>query len=314
MGATRKQAATAATIAGLAALSVLATSGPATGATNVTGVTESEAASSIPRPYADPSRELRVVGLTDSTRLVWFSASKPQNVRSLGAVQGLVGDSGLIGIDYRVQDGRLYGVGTSGGIYTIDLRGRQPQATSVSRLTVPLAGTSFGVDFNPAANRLRVVSDTGQNLRHNIDDPAGLPARGTTAMDAPLTYPGPPVVSATGVTAAAYTNNDVNANTATTLFDIDTVLDQVVVQSPANAGLLAATGKVGVDAGPRAGFDIYSRLSGGSTVSNTGFATLAVSERQTFHRVDLLTGDVTAVGAFPAGHQVSDIAIPLAQR
>jgi hypothetical protein len=37
---------------------------------------------------------------------------------------------------------------------------------------VALQGTRFGVDFNPAANRLRVISDLGQNLRHNIDDPA----------------------------------------------------------------------------------------------------------------------------------------------
>jgi hypothetical protein len=34
----------------------------------------------------------------------------------------------------------------------------------VSQLTVGLMGNAFGVDFNPAANRLRVVSDLGQNL------------------------------------------------------------------------------------------------------------------------------------------------------
>ena len=278
---TRHQVATATTAAFLAALAMLASPGPATGATEPTADRQTTG-STVGSPHAAAGPALRVVG--------------------------------LVGIDYRVQDGRLYGVGDSGGIYTVSLAGRHPRASLVSRLTVPLAGTSFGVDFNPAANRLRVVTDTGQNLRHNIDDPMGAPAAGTTATDAPLTVPGPPPVTATGVTAAAYTNNDLDTTTATTLFDIDTTLDQVVVQSPANAGLLAPTGKLGTDAGSWAGFDIYSRVSKGTTVSNTGFATLAVSGRQTFHQVNLLTGDVTAVGAFPAGHQVVDIAIPLAQR
>ena len=295
-----------ATAAALAALAALASSSPATGTTSVTS--DQGATSSTARPT------LRVIGLTDTGRLVSFSASKPQQLHNLDKVQGLVGDKGLIGIDYRVQDGRLYGVGDSGGIYTVALGGRHPRAALVSRLTVPLSGTSFGVDFNPAANRLRVVSDTGQNLRHNIDDPAGTPAAGTTATDAALTFPGPPPVPATGVTAAAYTNNDLNTDTATTLFDIDTALDQVVVQSPANAGLLAPTGKLGTDAGVRAGFDIYSQVSRGATVRNTGFATLAISGRQTFLGVNMLTGDVTPIGNFPAGHQVVDIAIPLAQR
>lgn len=87
----------------------------------------------------------------------------------------------LIGTDYRVQNDRLYGVGNSGGIYTIDVR--RARATKVSNLTVPLNGTSFGVDFYPAADRLRVISDAGQNLRHNLGD-------NTTAVDGTLTYPG----------------------------------------------------------------------------------------------------------------------------
>ncbi|ONI50380.1 hypothetical protein STIB_54740 [Streptomyces sp. IB2014 011-1] len=112
----------------------------------------------------------------------------------------------------------------------------------------------FGVDFNPAANRLRVISNTGQNLRHNIDD--GAAPLGTTA-DGTLTNPTMPPSTAMGVTGAAYTNNDLDAATATTLFDIDTLADRVSLQSPANAGTLAPTGNLGVNAGPDAGFDIY---------------------------------------------------------
>jgi hypothetical protein len=48
-----------------------------------------------------------------------------------------------------------------------------------TRARGPLDGTWFDVDFNPAANRLRVISVRGQNLRHNLDDPTGTPHSGS---------------------------------------------------------------------------------------------------------------------------------------
>ena len=86
----------------------------------------------------------------------------------VGAITGLTSDTAVIGIDYRVQNGRLYGVGDKGGVYLINTR--SAAATFVNKLSVPLVGNSFGVDFNPAADRLRIVSDTGQNLRHNVNE------------------------------------------------------------------------------------------------------------------------------------------------
>jgi hypothetical protein len=255
---------------------------------------------------------LTAVGLTDDQRLVSFRVDRPDRTLPLGKVGGLKGDTRLVGIDYRVQNGKLYGVGDKGGIYTIREIGAK--ATKVSQLSVALQGANFGVDFNPAANRLRVISDTGQNLRHNIDDPAGAPAAGTTAVDGTLTNPPvPPATTgatATGVTGAAYTNNDLSATTATTLFDVDTVNDQVSVQSPANAGNLAPTGKLGVDAGPSAGFDVHtSRRTG----SNTAYGVLKVGGAQRLYRVDLLNGSVARTGTFDGGRAVVDLALPLKQ-
>jgi Domain of unknown function (DUF4394) len=258
-------------------------------------------------------RELDVVGLTTDGRLVKFDADRPGRTRSIGRVKGLKdGDQSLVGIDYRVQDGKLYGVGNAGGIYTLDTQGAG--AAKVSRLTQPLMGNAFGVDFNPAANRLRVVSDAGQNLRHNLDDAAATtpPLAGMTAVDASLTYP-PATTPAAGISGAAYTNNDLDANTGTTLFDLDTVQDQVAVQSPANNGLLALTGKLLVDAGTSAGFDVYSRVSGGSTQGNQAFASLQTLGRYAFYQVNLLTGKITRMGSFQPGDQVFDIALPLDQ-
>ena len=80
------------------------------------------------------------------------------------------------------------------------------------------------------------------------------------------------------MTAAAYTNNDLNQPaTGTTLFDLDTMLDQIVIQSPPGNGILVATGQLGLDAGADAGLDIYTRLSKGIAVSNHAFATLAMN-------------------------------------
>jgi len=200
-----------------------------------------------------------------------------------------------------VKDGQLYGVGNGGGVYRIDTD--TAVAEFVNSLSVPLTGATFGVDFNPAADRLRVVGDDGQNLRHNVD------VGGTTLVDGPLNYT--PGVAATGITAAAYTNNDLDSNTATSLFDMDTTLDQVVLQSPPNSGTLAATGKTAVDATGDAGFDIYSLVVNGRTRSNLGFAVGSSGNVSRFYSVNLLTGRLTFMGRFAT--DVIDIAVPLAQ-
>ncbi len=251
---------------------------------------------------------LKAIGLTADQRLIAFRVDKPGAAVPLGRVAGLKGDTKLVGIDYRVQNNKLYGVGDKGGIYI--LREVGAKAGKVSQLTVALRGTSYGVDFNPAANRLRVISDTGQNLRHNLDDPQGAPAAGTTAADGTLTNPPvPPATTGTtaqGVTGAAYTNNDLDTTTATTLFDLDTGQDQISIQSPANAGNLAPTGKLGVNAPLNSGFDIYSSRRSGA---NAGYA---VTGSQMLS-VNLLTGKASATGSFGKGRQVVDLAIPLRQ-
>jgi hypothetical protein len=249
---------------------------------------------------------LSVIGLTADQRLVKFRACNPARTKGIGSVSGLSpADTALVGIDFRVQDGKLYGVGNGGGIYTIDPN--TAQATLVSQLSVALDGTSFGVDFNPAADRLRIISDTGQNLRHNVN------AGGVTLTDGTLNYPAPVNINpATGLTGAAYTNNDLDANTGTTLFDIDASLNQVAIQSPPNPGSLVPTGKLTVDPDAPVGFDIYTTLRNGVAVDNSAYASLVVNSVSGFYRVNLLTGQATLVRNFKYD-TVIDIAVPLNQ-
>ncbi|RSO37048.1 hypothetical protein DMH15_18675 [Streptomyces sp. WAC 06725] len=255
-------------------------------------------------PEAAPG--LRAFGISgDGTLMATFTTDRPDVLDWVRAVTGLSGDTSLIGIDFRVQDGLLYGVGNKGGIYTI----KTPPATAdvvvtkVSQLQYDLRGTTFGVDFNPAADRLRVISDTGQNLRHNLNDHS-------TIQDLNLTTP--PIEGTTkGVTAAAYTNNDLSAATATSLIDINTTSDQVVLQSPANNGTLAPTGSLGLDAGLRAGMDIYSTLSNGKAVDNAAFASLTPAGAGTpsLYSISVLTGQATSIAQFPLN--ITDLAIAL---
>jgi hypothetical protein len=247
---------------------------------------------------------LRVFGLTADQRLVNFWAGAPHALRQVARIGGLAKtDTALVGIDYRVQDGQLYGLGDGGGIYTINTN--TAQATLVSQLTVALDGTSFGVDFNPAANALRIVSDTGQNLRHPF---AGATA-GQTQTDMPLNYT--PGTNATGITGAAYTNNDLDMNTGTTLFDIDSERNQLVIQAPPNNGSLSPTGALTVDPDSPVGFDIYTRVRNGVASGNSGFASLVVGGTYGFYRVNILTGKASLIGEFKDA--VVDIAIPLDQ-
>lgn len=248
---------------------------------------------------------LDVVGLTSDGRLVCFKDRSANKAKEIGTISGLQGaDTSIVGIDFRVQDGLLYGVGNGGGVYTLDTT--TAAATLVNQLSMPLTpGVNFGVDFNPAADRLRIVSDAGLNLRHNVN------AGGVTLKDGDLNYAAG--VTANGVSGSAYVNNDLDPNTGTTLFDIDAdgapEVDQVVIQSPPNGGSLVATGKLGVDADPSVGFDVFSALVGGTTVSNLGYAAISVGGAAGFYRVNLLTGAATLVDLF--AEPVVDIAIPL---
>ena len=251
-------------------------------------------------------RALDVVGLTDSGRLICFSEKDPRDARTIGRIKNLNGDGKLVGIDYRPATGDLYGLGDKGGVYVVnDDNGR---AMLRSRVNVPLMGTSFGVDFNPVVDRLRIVSDTGQNLADNVD------ANNDTVTDGTLTNAGTPPPTALGVTGAAYTNNDADPNTATTLFDIDSTLDQTSIQSRPNSGQLAPTGKLGVDTGPSVGADIYSTIRGGTTVRVQGFASLTVNGQSGFYSVNLLQGRADPRGSFAPRNVVTGIAVPLNQR
>ena len=232
-------------------------------------------------------------------------------------ITGLRPGEKLVGIDFRPRDGRLYGVGSkdSGAVlYRIDPQTgvATPVAPLVSTSGAPvvLSGERFGVDFNPAADALRIVSDTGQNLRAFPSDttPTGVSRiTGQTIVDGALNENGAP---ATGIVGAAYTNNDNDPATGTTLYDIDATTDRLLVQNPPNSGTVVAVGELEVPTRPDAGFDIVTIPVSGVATDFAFIATTTANGKplSSLRTIDLASGaTVTEWGSF--GVQVFDIAV-----
>ncbi|MFI5841316.1 DUF4394 domain-containing protein [Catenuloplanes sp. NPDC051500] len=256
-------------------------------------------------PAAGQAAVPQIQGFGITANGLTMLAFKSQTPNVSDWVQDIVGFTGhdyyAVGLDTRPANGLTYVVANAGGIYTVN----QWYLTKVGQLTVSLSGQSFGVDFNPAADRLRIISDTGQNLSHDVDGNV------TTAQNA-LTD-GATGKSVTGVTGAAYTNNDKSGVTGTLLFDLDTVANQISLQNPPAAGTLFPQGALGADPALPSSLDIYSTLSNGRAVTNTAFAAIIdpVTGRSTLYSVDLLSGFATAVGTFPSVLQVGSITFAL---
>jgi hypothetical protein len=226
-----------------------------------------------------------LIALTEDDALLVFAADRPASVRRL-PVTGA--SAGLVGLDVRPADGRLYALSSANDLYRVDpATGR---CTLVSTLTTPFGGgVRSGVDFTPQADRLRLLGADGQNLRVHV----GL---GATAADAPLAYrkDDPNAGRRPEIAAAAYTNAVAGAAT-TRLFAIDAGLDVLVLQEPPNDGVLTTIGPLGVDFAPLAGFDIVTR---------DGIDRAWAASGGQLYTVDLERGRATAAGAIGDGAPV----------
>jgi trimeric autotransporter adhesin len=230
-------------------------------------------------PDIDPiALDSQFLALTNDNKLVSFSPSSP-NRTTTTAIVGV--DAPLLGIDTRPANGLVYGITTANTIYTINPN--TGVATKVSTLSVPFTGTSVsGFDFNPAADRLRLVGDNDQNFRINVDT-------GAVTVDGNLAFAAGDVNASNNptITAAGYTNSFAGT-TSTQLYDIDAALDVLTLQNPPNNGTLTTIGNLGIDVDANAGFDIVSTSNG----NNAGF----LISNSILYDIDLLTGQATNVG------------------
>ena len=246
------------------------------------------------------SQGYTVYGLTTRDQLVKFDSSSPMMLSQQTFIQGLGSNESLLGIDYRPANGMIYGVGSFGKIYTINPS--TGMATFVANLfnsttstPIMLNGSEFGVDFNPVADRLRLTSDAGMNLRINV-------ASGATIVDGALNQSsGMPYI-----VGSAYTNSDNDATTGTTLYNIDSSSNMLTVQNPPNNGTQVGVGPLGVDITALAGFDIVR-----NGANNFAFAALQPSGTvgSMFASVNLTTGAATMLGNIGMASTSDSIAI-----
>lgn len=231
-----------------------------------------------------------MAGIAANGRLVLFASDDPEDA-AVVQVRGLQPGEQILGLDVRPATGELYALGSSARLYTINILTGQATAVSATPFTNELTGTSFGFDFNPTVDRIRIVSNTGWNIRVN-------PITGAlAAADTSLAY----AVGDSGeglapqVVAAAYINNDTNPATATVLYGIDAARDVLVTQNPPNAGVLNTVGSLGVGATSIAGFDV-SGADGVAYAALVPAGQPGNSARASLYTIDLATGAATLVG------------------
>ena len=268
-------------------------------------------------PAPESSQRELVVAVTAAHELITFNAGQPSQILERRPVTGLPAGERLVGIDFRVARGVLYALSQAGRLYTLDIPTGALRAVGAAPSVVALRGTAFGFDFNPAADRIRVVSNTGQNLRLHPD--TGAAVDGDAALEG--VQPDPSLRYAWSdahagrtpdVVAAAYTYNTQDSK-LTTNYAIDRALGVLVMQgsregdtpvvSP-NTGQLRTVGSLGLPPLTDASFDI-------SDVDNTALiAVRTVADRQTrLHRVDLRTGATRPLGVVGEGAPLLGMAI-----
>ncbi len=233
-----------------------------------------------------------VIGLVDGQTLVMFDSENPAQVE----MKPLGGAQTLVGIDFRPANRTLIGVTADGKIVSIDPG--TAAATELSTLNTPLPAGEMPVvvDFNPMADRLRLMTGT-TNHRVNVDT-GEVTVDGALAFDAGDMHAGETPM----IAAAAYTNA-FGKPEATAMYDIDTQIGALIRQTSPNDGTLAAVGKLGValdDTTPA--FDIQT------TEDGTNTAWLIASSK--IYTVNLETGAATQVGMLQGiDGDLTDIAV-----
>ncbi len=276
-------------------------------------------------------RETPAVGFALSNNaLIAFDTSAPALANPAVAITtagGFINGENFVGIDFRPQNGLLYGLTAtpSGGgsavrLYAIStqtgvatpLAAAQTFTSDAQGTPVLVQGTNFGFDFNPAADRIRVVTDAGVNFRMNPntglivdgnnDGTAPNPANGVNP-DGPLTQGG----DASRADGSAYTNNNPNAF-STVLYALDSGSNRFFIQNP-NTGTLVggATGQGTVittdgttplDFDGVNGFDYITATTG--TAPGQAFAILTVDGSTNLYTIDVGNGAATGI-ATPLG-------------
>ena len=237
-------------------------------------------------------------GVDTQNRLVTFTSDSTEAISRV-AFTGLPAGEQIVGLDVRPAGNQLIALSSASRLYRINPPGGGVTSIGTAAFVPPLSGTTFGFDFNPTVDRIRVTAESGQNLRLNPDTGAN------AAVDGQLSYaPGDPGAGTTPrIVASGYTNSVAGATT-TQLFDLDAARNTLVLQNPPNNGTLVTVGALGVEVGDVTGFDIAAS-------DGVAYAALEIPGNplsSQLHRINLATGAATVVGRIGGRVQIRALA------
>jgi hypothetical protein len=263
-----------------------------------------------------PARAEKAVAVTTSHQLIRFNAGQPQKIIASKAIVGLQPGEVILGIDYRISKDMLYALGSSGRLYTLNEDSGQLTPVGAAPFAVKLDGTMFGFDFNPTVDRIRVISNTGQNLRLHPDTGAVVdsnPNLEGIQIDGPLTYAASDANAGKkpSIVGAAYSYNKADPK-ITTNYALDASTGSLVTQgsregtTPAvspNTGQLFTVGKLGVNF-EDAAFDIQA-------LSDVAFAALSgkALKGTRLYTLDLKTGAAQLIGTIGTNEGIRAMAM-----
>ncbi|SEQ40180.1 protein of unknown function [Loktanella sp. DSM 29012] len=218
------------------------------------------------------------LGLVGDKTLVMFDTE----TLAVSGTMDVTGVDSLLGIDLRPSNNTVVGVTPDMTIVSIDTATGEATEISTMDTPLPVADSQVIVDFNPAADRLRFMTDT-TNHRVNVDT-------GEVTVDGSLDWvEGDMHMGETpDIVAAAYINS-YGQPESTAMYDIDATIAGLIQQTSPNDGTLSAIGKLGLDAPAQAyAFDVQTTAE----LENTAF----LVNGNTLFTVDLATGAATSVG------------------
>ncbi len=226
-------------------------------------------------------------GVDTTNSLIRFGSGNPGVISNRYRINGLQSGEIILGIDYRPLDQRLYALSSSSRIYVIDTLSGGAIAVGINPFSPSILGNSFGFDFNPVPDRIRVHSDGDQDLRLNPD------TGGLAGRDSTLAYANGDLNSGfnPNIVGSAYSNNVAGA-AATTLFAIDSAMDILVTLPLPNNGQLGTLGTLGVNTSDWVGFDI-------AATDRIGYAALFIGDPSGLsglYTINLGTGAATLIG------------------
>lgn len=233
----------------------------------------------VEMPMMGVAPDVNFVGLTNDNRIATFNARSLNSPTNLLSISNLPDGEQIISIDFRPATGQLYALGASSRLYHINELNGRATALGAGPFEPRLNGSNASIDFNPTVDRIRLVTESGQNLRLH-------PELGTViATDGQISGNNNPRIGAIG-----YTNSVAGAS-STLLYDIDFQNDKLFVQDPPNDGGLREIGPLGINFQGVGNFDI-------NPTNSVSLAVTFFENVSRLHTINLETGRAVWVGTF----------------